>query len=351
MTAFEKMQMRSQAKGSTIRNKMANNARNIVNRLLPNDPSYKTVEILGKGFVNLRLNGYKLVDARTTPQMDIQASLDEDITFTLGDVLVYDGGYWICVQSSNNHGIERSGKVEECNYYLRWQNPKTLEVHGRWCSLRDPSSMALDERARLIVTGSAKYTIKLPHDEETAQFFVDRRFLIDMANGEPIPYSIIKYDAVSSSYAARNEGFLNLILRESQIAADDNWDLMVANYVDPLTSKAPNTPNTLLGSCSIEFNGSPIIRAGGSPKPFRATFTNVEGKSIKLDSPIEWMLQLPPELNTGQITIVQQSGKEIRLQAASSVPIGSTFVLQMRANDANYGKFKAELTIRIGGMI
>ena len=229
MSAFEKMQLREKAQGNTTKNEMIYNASYIVDSLLPNDPSYKeNVEIFGKGYINLRMNNYKVL-AGTTPVMDIQASLSEPVTFTLGDVFAYDEGYWICVESNNRHGVERTGKVEECNYYLRWQNPKTLEVHGRWCSVRDPYALALDERARLIVTGNAKYRIKLPHDEETALFHVDRRFLIDMANNEPIPYAIIKYDAITNKYAARNEGFTVLTLRESQIQEDDNWDLMVAN--------------------------------------------------------------------------------------------------------------------------
>ena len=352
MSAFEKMQLREIAQGNTTKNEMIYNASYIVDSLLPNDPSYKeNVEIFGKGYINLRMNNYRVL-AGTTPVMDIQASIYEPVTFTLGDVFAYDEGYWICVESNNRHGVERTGMVEECNYYLRWQNPKTLEVHGRWCSVRDPYALALDERARLIVTGNAKYKIKLPHDEETALFHVDRRFLIDMANNEPIPYAIIKYDAITNKYAARNEGFTVLTLRESQIEEDDNWDMMVANYRDPTsTSNMPTVPNILAGSCTIKFNNAPIVKAGGSAKPFYAVIFDSDGNSIDLTSPITWELLLPPELNADQLIVQSQESNVIRLKASPSAIIGSNFILRMDTSDSVYGNFKAEIEVAIGGIL
>jgi len=352
MTAFEKMQLRERAQGNTTKNEMIHNASYIIDSLLPNDPSYKeNVEIFGKGHINLRMNKYRVL-AGTTPVMDIQASLSEPVTFTLGDVFAYDEGYWICVESNNRHGIERTGMVEECNYYLRWQNPITLEVHGRWCSVRDPYALALDERARLIVTGNAKYRIKLPHDEEAALFHVDRRFLIDMANNEPIPYAIIKYDAITNKYAARNEGFTVLTLRESQIQEDDNWDLMVANYRDPTAvATVSSIPKVLEGTCAIRFNNLPIVKSGGSAKPFYAVIFDSNGNSIDLTSPVAWKLELPPELNGGQISVVSQEGNAIKLKASPLTNIGSSFILRISVSDVAYGNFKAELEVAIGGIL
>ena len=348
MSAFERMQLREYAQGDTPRNEMIYNARYIIDSMLPNDPSYKeNVEIHGKGKMNLRMNKYRVL-AGTTPVMNIQASLSEPITFALGDVFMYGDGYWICVESNNRHDIERTGVVEECNYLLRWQNPHTLQVHESWCSVRDPYSLALDERARHLVTGNAKYSIKLPHNEETELFHVDRRFLIDVANHQPIPYSIIKYDAITNKYAARNEGFTVLTLKESQIEADDNWELLVANYRNP--SDLPATPDVLEGSCTIKFNNTPVVRAGGSPKPFYGILFNANGDSIAPTSPFTWDLILPPELQN-QIILSFQYENEVRVQASPTTPIGSTFILSMNGHDATYGNFSATLEITVGGIL
>ena len=353
MTPYEKMRLREN-QGATIREERIFAGRDIVNTLLANDPSYKeNVEILGKGFINLRMNNYRVL-AGITPQMSIQASTLEPITFVLGDVFYYDDSYWICVEANTRHGVEHHGTVEECNYYMRWQNPKTLEIHGRWCSVRDPFSVALDERARVIVTGNTRYRIKMPHDSETALFHVDKRFLMDLVNEKPMPYAIINYDPITSRYAARDEGFLIITLRESQLEEDDNWDLMVANYRSPGTapqSAISHVSSDKNFSCTIRFNSKPVVKAGGSPKPFYAVLSGEDGSSIDFSAPVNWTLELPSELDPQQIKIVSQDGNQIKLSAAADTKIGSRFILRMSVEDAVYGSFNSELTISIGGII
>ena len=256
---------------------------------------------------------------------------------------------WICVESNNRHDVERTGMVEECNYLLRWQNPRTFEIHERWSSVRDPYSLALDERARHLVTGNAKYSIKLPHDSETELFHVDRRFLIDMANNAPIPYAIIKYDAITNKYAARGEGFTVLTMRESQVENDDNWELMIANYADP--SKMPPVSRPVEGSCRIDFRGLPMVRVGGTPKSFYALLFDAAGNSVDiLDYPVVWELLLPPELE-GKITVLFKQGNEVRVVASRDAPVDSSFVLRMSGQHGVYGRFKAELEVSVGGVL
>ena len=237
----------------------------------------------------------------------------------------------------------------ECNYLLRWQNPRTFEIHERWSSVRDPYSLALDERARHLVTGNAKYSIKLPHDSETELFHVDRRFLIDMANNAPIPYAIIKYDAITNKYAARNEGFTVLTMRESQVENDDNWELMIANYVNP--SQMPPVSRALEGSCRIGFTGAPVLRAGGLPKPFYALLFDVRGNSVDiLDYPVLWELVLPQELEN-KIGISYRQGNEVRIAASRDAPVDSSFILRMSGLHSVYGSFSAELEVSVGGVL
>ena len=348
MSAFERMKLREGAQGNTPRNEMIHNAKYVVDSLLPNDPSYKeNVVVLGKGTLNLRMNKYRVL-ANTIPVMDIQASLEEDVMFTLGDVLMHDGRYWICVESQNRHDVERTGMVEECNYLLRWQNPNTLKIHERWSSVRDPYSLALDERARHIVTGNAKYSIKLPYDSETELFHVDKRFLIGVANNEPMPHAIAKYNPITNRYANRSEGFIMLIMRESKIKAGDHWGLMVADYVDP--SRSPSASNAIKGSCRIDFRGAPLVRAGGTPKPFFALLFDGNGNSVDIVHPITWDLVLPPELEN-EIIISFKGGNEARLQASRQAPVDSSFILRMGGFHDAYGDFKAELVVAVGGII
>ena len=320
---------------------MVQNGRRLTEALLPDDPSYKeSVEILGKGYTSLRMNNRKLVQ-NTTPQMDIQASLSEGITFTLGDVLCHDGGHWLCIESYNYHDIYRTGKVEECNYLLKWQNPKTLEIIERWCSVRDPYASGLDY-GNVVTTGNAKYKIKLPRDEETALFHVDQRFLIDIANNEAIPYAIVKYDSVTNQYRDGSEGFLVINLRESQIVPGDSREHMIAEYQNMSTADMPP-----VGECDIVYKGGAVVKAGGSAKAFRAGFRDGDGGEVTGISP-EWELALPDELTDGQVHIVSDTGNEIKLKADGGAKIGSVFSVKMTADG---GAFVKIIDVKVGGLL
>lgn len=357
MTAWERMQLRMNIgigglHGSDIRSDLVYNSKRIIDELLPDDPSYReNILILGKGPTNMRMWNYKLVEARTTPQMDIQASLEQEHMFTLGDIIEYEG-YWIVIKSHDRHRIERTGQVEECNFYLRWQNPTTHEIHGRWTSLRDPSSLALDERGMRVTTGQAQYTLKLPSDEETRLFEVGTRFLIDMANNTPIPYEVIKFDNVSSMYMAREEGFMNLLLRQTELMPEeDNYELMIANYVDVDQIPPPYEPPVHYdppfpdARYTIRFSGNPVIRQGSRTRIFRALSNIIDpnGDPYPITSPISWSLDLPPNLI--DLVVIDGGGPEMRLRIDSSAPIGATFLLRLTVDD-----YVAEQELKIGGL-
>lgn len=378
MTAWERMQLRMGATGGTIRSELIHNSKAIIDSLLPDDPSYReNVMILDKGLTNLRMWNYKLVEARTTPQMDIQASLEQEHAFALGDIIEYDG-YWICIKSHNRHEIERVGQVEECNFKLRWQNPITHEIHERWTSLRDPSSLALDERAQKIVTGNAQYTLKLPHDEETRLFEVGTRFLIDVANNTPIAYSIIKYDAVSNIYAARDEGFLYLLLRQTELNTDeDNFELMIANYIDTDNIPTPFNPPLILEPSDSQFiiqhigSYDSAVLKQGTRRKFNALEIYDDGTPEQGTRPIdscheiEWSLWyispedpcpesptmfiegLPPGLDMNRIRILPNGHGSIRLAVETCTNVGGEFVLRLRVD----GDFVAKQRLRVGGLI
>ena len=338
VNSADKYRLRLGLGGGTVREKNIHTSRAMFESSFRDDPSYKEgVEILGKGHINLRMSNYRLIQ-NTTPQMSIQASPAEEIMFTLGDVFRYNDGYWLCVESNDEHGIYRRGKVEECNYLLKWQNPKTYELISRWCSVRDPYASGVDE-AKVVTTGNARYRIKLPHDGETAQFHVDKRFLIDIADGEPIPYAIVKYDAVTNRYAARDEGFLVITLKESQRESDDSRELMIANYMG--SAVQPPAP---AGSCTIV--GSPKLKCGGSARRYTAKFYDNGGNELDAVTPT-WELLLPASLTRHHIDVICESEDGIELKAAAAAAIGSVFTLKATADDAVYGRFEAAVEIEV----
>ena len=330
-------------RGNDIREEQIKATKEQIDELLPLDPSYKMgVEIIGKGKTNLRFNNYKIVNG-TTPQMDIQASLNENITFNLGDIFFYDNGYWLCVEAITYHDIFRRGKAEECNYFLPFQNPNTLEVTGRWCSIRNPYSSGLDEGKVISVEG-AKYRIKLPYDEETSLFRSGKRFLIDeQGGGEPMPYSIIEFDPVTRRYVAKNEGFLIINLRSDTINIDtDNFELMIADYIEP-SSPLPES----IGFCKIVFTGEPMLRVGASAKPFIAEFYDGNENLLTGITPV-WELLLPDGMLYG--TVIQMYDSEVSVKLLATGGVGEKITLKMTATDVKYGNFEYAIEIDIAAL-
>lgn len=343
--SYTNFQKRMSIRGGSIKNEQIHNAQLLLDSKIQNDPSYKEdVEILDKGIMNLRINNYKIVQG-TTPQMDIQASFTEEVMFGLGDVIFYEGGYWLCVEAHDADSIYMQGKIEECNYYLKWQNPKTLEIIGRWCSIRNPYSSGIDD-GKVVSVEASKYRIKMPHDEETKLFRAGTqggtRFLIDtQGGGEPMPYVIIEYDPVTRRYVAKDEGFLIINLKSDQIQEGDNATLMIANYKEPGT---PPTPS--VGSCSITYSGEAVLRQSGSAKTFTAVFKDSDGNAITTITP-QWQI-IPADLvNSHQIVILSQSGSEIRLQATNSAVVGDVLTLKMSADDLEHGYYEYEITVEV----
>jgi hypothetical protein len=319
MTSFERLKLRETLSGVTAREEKIIASRSLINDLISGDPAYKpNTPVIGRGETNLRLWNYHMIQS-TIPHMDFQMSLDEPLQLRLGDIIFYDGSYWLVIENYNRHDIERAGLIEQCNYNLKWQNPHTLELHNRWCSVRDPYAMGIDEGLKVVVTGNAKYTIKMPHDEETSVFHLDTRFLIDIANNQPVPYQIIKFDATTTRDAARDEGFLKLTLREDELRPGvDNYELMIADYKEP-------NPTSVIGTVDIEFNGNPEIKAGGSYKTFTSVFTGTT-------NPVpQWTLELPPSLQAMIETQTDAAAGTIRLRADEKADYTS-FNLKVSAN-------------------
>jgi len=192
--------------------------------------------------------------------------------------------------------------------------------------------------------------------------------LIDIANNEPIPYAIVKYDSVTNQYRDGSEGFLVINLKESQIYENDNRELMIADYKTPPEPCAPP-----VGSCDIIYAGEPTVKTGGSPKTFEARFYDGAGNILNAVE-AAWELVLPPELTGKHITVVSETGNTIAIKAEMTAKIGCRFVLKMRADIETietkrkispeifllvssggslsvYGYFEKEIEVKVGGLL
>jgi len=347
------MKLREGSLGATAREEMVRSSKYRFESLVADDPSYREgVGIIRDGelvgTLGLRMDNRKL--RHGVPQMDVHDILDSPVMFRLGDVFHTQTveadrvkeEHWLCIEENNLHGINRDGVVESCNYLLRWQNASTLKIIERWSSVRSPYSSSLDV-SRVITVESAKYRILVPLDSETSLFRVGTRFLIAVQGGfEPMPYSIVEFDPVSSNYQDRGEGFLSFVLKSDQIKPSDNWELMIADYVP-----VPPPPPPQTSACKIVFTGSPTLRMGGAAKEFRAAFFDGEGVEIDGIEPA-WELALPDGLPPHSLNMEHLPSGPVVLRALAGA--GQMFKLNVSGDDATHGLFSTSVEVAIASL-
>lgn len=193
-----------------------------------------------------------------------------DSTFYMGNTVDCYGMKWLITKVDANKQIYTIGEMTQCSILLKWQNASGTIVE-RWAVVEKPFT-SLDEN-NIISTSDKKYNLRLPYDSETQNLFVNKRFLLEKANGVPLAYNLTSFDGVT------NTGILNIGLTQDEYNGTgfpdgtvDNADLMIANYFVP-----PVTPT---GTARITYTGALTFYMGGSYKTLTGTFVDSEGAVI-----------------------------------------------------------------------
>lgn len=183
-------------------------------------------------------------------------------TFEKGDIVDCYGTKWLVTDIDKNAQFATTGIMEQCTHYLKWQDPDTLKIIGKWSIVSSRYSSGVDD-GDVVSVGVSQYSIQLPFDDDTKKLKKDMRFLINISGGEPIAYKLTRFDSVTNIDPIDSKGFLYLKVDECQLEPDDNYELMVANYKEPAHTVTSEENG-------IEFSGKPEIRIGGAAKKFAA---------------------------------------------------------------------------------
>lgn len=187
-----------------------------------------------------------------------------DETFNVGDMVFFEKHYWIITSIDVDGEIYTRGEMRLCTLLLRWQNPDTLEIIERWGWGRNPYSADVDE-GKNISKANNKISVSVILDEETKLLDFDKRFLMTVRNKKPVAYKIVGHDAVTLPGLLEVKIAEDASLREDRAINDghyDNWELMIADYIDPNLHINITPINNLLMGDTINLQYE-IIRATG----------------------------------------------------------------------------------------
>lgn len=327
MATFESYKARVHQRGETIRERTLYYEKEHLKELAVNSLSCKQCKVNG-------LDQLLIIDDGTIPYYKNVKSLPDEY-FEAGNYIEWADSMWLMVSCDWDKEVYTYGKMQQCNYVLKWQT-KSADIIERWSVVLSASKYNNGEKYNnIIVVGSNQLMVYLPLDAETLKLRANKRLMVDFNTDLPKCYDVTRVDTVTMSYdgiaepAYDGKGCILLVLTETELNPDvDNIELMICDYVNPNDVPQPTSP------ILITYSGSPEIRIGG-----RKTL-NAEAESdviFSLVSSAMW---------EGKITLTQTGNKCLIKCANDSAMVGSSFKVMVTG-----GGQSSELLMKIIGAV
>lgn len=151
----------------------------------------------------------------------------------IGDILLWENIHWLVTEVDPDSEIACKGTIVQCNRLIRWQNPNTKEIVERWCLLTKPYTSNITDGS-IISTSNREFKVQISYDEETKLVDLDKRFMLEIIDGQPRTYACTSVDQQTNVFQDLDSGFItwNLSQDESKHPGD-NEELMICDYIPP----------------------------------------------------------------------------------------------------------------------
>jgi hypothetical protein len=291
--------------------------------------------------VKVNENKQDLLIVRTIDEnkKTIKARPDED--FNIGDYIFWNDLNWFVISKDTGNQVYTSGKMQLCNYTLKWQNSAGTILS--YPCIASTSSTAGISEGKVITVGDSIYTIKLPFDSNTVLIDYDDRFFIDDLNVEiPQVYAVSKPNRTEFKFG--DKGLIELTMKQSKYNdKTDRKDLGICNYIEPTENPNPPDGDTYAVIASDSEDNKVIVgyKDGTtlSPKFYNADKT--ENSSIVS----VWEFALPAGLE-GYIHL-NYTGNNVNIYADDKFELYGTTIIASVSNGT--GNYKGNITLTLGG--
>lgn len=224
---------------------------NIINKVDGN-PSYKEVTINSS-----TTKQTLLINETTKGNIKEIFSLPNE-TFSLGDYVYWNNKIWLVIDCDTDNTIQIKGKMQECNWVLKFQLPTDYSIVSVPC-ITSGKTFDSDE-SKTISLGANKKSLLMPRNANTLTLKTDRRVYIDTRN--ETPYILLDPDTTSYNYGA-DSGLIYIIGEQNPeqptATYKDRPDLGICNYHEPVV-----VPPTPVGSTYSEIKTSGDLLIGSN---------------------------------------------------------------------------------------
>lgn len=317
--------------GTTRRERTKNRFINHLNDKSKNSLSYKDILLNGK-------KTQLIINSSTQPYYkDFQSLHGQEIN--IGDYVEWANSHWLVVTCDSDNEIYKDGKLNQCNYLLKWQN-EVGEIIERWAVIQSASKYNDGTDGNSVITlGSDQLSIVVPVDSETIKLkkSMSKKFFIDNNTEDPTVYELTGTGNVISTY--NGHGVTSWIVKECAYTASEN-DLKygVCDYKHANIISNNEDGNDQSDLFKISISGSKNLRSGFS-STYIADIKDSNGNDVVWDNFYYWNV-------VSDFDIAKEiDNDKIKLFIEKEELIGSSFILQLVSTYDNLSVAEIEITI------
>ena len=321
-------------RGTTQRERMVNRTKANLQNKVVDSLSYKTIKLNG-------IETQLVINEGTQPYYkEFESMPGQEIN--IGDYIEWANSWWLVTTCDYDDELYRNGKLQQCNYLLKWQNElgEIIERHAVILSASKYNDGLAE--SNVISLGSDKLSINIPLDVEALKLkkSMAKKFFIDNNKEDPTAYLLANTGNVADTY--NGHGITHWIVEEcAYTASEDDLKYGVCDYISPTTPPEEDDKTTILsGTITGTISGNKNLKVGFE-RTYTANLVGEDGNAVEWSDEFKWNI-------VGDIEVDSSiDGDRVTLLVEDEDYIDSVFSLQILDND---GRVVTQIPIAVIGM-
>ena len=307
--------------GTTQRERMVNRTKANLQNKVVDSLSYKTIKLNG-------IETQLVINEGTQPYYkEFESMPGQEIN--IGDYIEWANSWWLVTTCDYDDELYRNGKLQQCNYLLKWQNElgEIIERHAVILSASKYNDGLAE--SNVISLGSDKLSINIPLDAEALKLkkSMAKKFFIDNNKEDPTAYLLANTGNVADTY--NGHGITHWIVEEcAYTASEDDLKYGVCDYISPTTPPENDDKTTILsGTITGTISGNKNLKVGFA-RTYTANLVDEDGNAVEWADEFKWNI-------VGDIEVsLTENGNQVELLVDDEDLVDSTFFLQILNGDS-----------------
>lgn len=302
--------------GTTQRERMVNRTKANLQNKVVDSLSYKTIKLNG-------IETQLVINEGTQPYYkEFESMPGQEIN--IGDYIEWANSWWLVTTCDYDDELYRNGKLQQCNYLLKWQN-ELGEIIERQAVVLSASKYndGLAE-SNVISLGSDKLSINIPLDAEALKLkkSMAKKFFIDNNKEDPTAYLLANTGNVADTY--NGHGITHWIVEEcAYTASEDDLKYGVCDYISPTIPPEEDDKTTISsGTITGTISGNKNLKVG-IDRTYAASLVDEDGYAVEWSDEFSWNIISDFDV------ISSHTGNLITLSVEDEMFVGDSFILQI----------------------